>query len=378
MFDPTPYRQLFPICERLAFFNHAGISPLNTRAAAAMRAFIETSTSESSNDYFPQVFRQRAELCQSLANLINARSADEIVPVQNTAYGINCAALSLPLRPGDNVLVIDGDYPANIYPWMNLAYRGVLTKFVPQHQGGVDLDLLVSRIDPRTRVIAVSTVMFATGFRNPIEEIGRICKERGIYFVVDGIQSLGAFPLDVQAAGIDILSCGSQKWLLGPIGAGFMYVRQELLSELVPGAYVGTSSVVDAQNFLDYNFTLQPNAGRFAIGSDNITGYIGLAESVALIQEVGPATIASQILSLVDTLIDDLGERGYRFSASTAPEHRSGIVIVEVDDPAAATARLKEAGIVVIPRGKGIRIAPHFYNTREEILRVGEALDRAL
>jgi cysteine desulfurase / selenocysteine lyase len=375
MFDPAPYRKLFPISDRLAYFNHAGVSPLNTRAAEAMRSFVETTVTESAGDYFPRLLQQRVDLLQRLATLVNARSADELVPVPNTAYGINAAALSLPLRPGDNVLVVDGDYPANIYPWMNLAHRGVLTKVVPQDNGGLNLERLVARIDSRTRVIAISTVMFATGFRNPIDEIGRICKERGIYFVVDCIQSLGAFPLDVQASGIDVLSCGSQKWLLGPTGAGFMYMRKELLDDLVPGAYVGTLSTVDPLNFLDYNFSPQPSAARFAIGTDNSVGYVGLAESVALIQEVGPETIGKQILGLVDTLIDDLGERGYRFSASTAPEHRSGIVIVEVDDPAATTARLREAGIAVIPRGKGFRVAPHFYNTREEMLRVGEVLD---
>src|SRR5207247_1905643 len=159
----------------------------------------------------------------------------------NTAMGINIAALSLPLRPGDNVLVLDGDYPANIYPWMNLAHRGVLTKVVPSHDGGLDLDLLVSRMDSRTRAVAMSTVVFATGFRNDLLALGKLCKERGIFFVVDGIQSLGALPFDVRAANVDFLACGSQKWLLGPPGGGFLYVRRELLDELAPGAYVGTS-----------------------------------------------------------------------------------------------------------------------------------------
>jgi cysteine desulfurase / selenocysteine lyase len=218
--------------------------------------------------------------------------------------------------------------------------------------------------------------VFATGFRNNLVEVGKICKERGIFFVVDGIQSLGALPFDVQATHVDFLAAGSQKWLLGPVGAGFLYVRRELIDRLVPGPYVGAGSVVDAINFLDYNFTLLPTAERFNLGSSNFVGAYGLHASVALIQEIGIEQIAERVLMLAGVAIGDLRERGFKLAASTAPEHRSGIVIPEVDDPVAASARLEQEGIICIPRGKGIRIAAHFYNTEEEILRVGEVLSR--
>jgi cysteine desulfurase/selenocysteine lyase len=375
MLDPTPYRGLFPITERCAFFNHAGVSPLNTRAVEAMNAFNQRSAAEPFAQVYEDAGAALLDLRQRLAALINARSADEIVLMQNTAMGINTAALSLPLRPGDNVLVLDGDYPANIYPWMNLAHRGVLTKVVPSHDGGLNLDLLVSRMDNHTRAVAMSTVVFATGFCNNLIALGQLCKERGIFFVVDGIQSLGALPFDVRAANVDFLACGSQKWLLGPPGGGFLYVRRELLDELAPGAYVGTSSVVDAANFLDYNFTLQPTAERFLLGSQNFIGMIGLHECIALIQEIGIEPISQRVLALAGTAIAALHERGYRVSVP-APEQRSGIVIAEVDDPEAVSARLKAAGIISIPRGKGVRFAPHFYNTEAEILRAVETLDQ--
>jgi selenocysteine lyase/cysteine desulfurase len=374
MLDPTPYRSLFPICERLAYFNHAGVSPVNTRAVAAMNEFNELTACFSIGEYRQALTDRQNELRQRCATLINARSIDEIVLMPNTATGINTAAVSLPLRPGDNVLVLDGDYPANIYPWMNLAHRGVLAKFVPQHQGGLDIDLLLSRIDSHTRVIAMSTVVFATGFRNNLVEVGKLCRERGIFFVVDGIQSLGALPFDVQAANVDFLAAGSQKWLMGPIGSGFLYVRHELLDQLVPGAYVGAASVVDSDNFLDYNLTPPPTAGRFNLGSSNAIGAYGLNATLGLLQEIGIDKIAERILMLADVAIGDLQERGFKLSASTALEHRSGIIIPEVPNPQAASARLEQAGIICIPRGKGIRIAPHFYNTEEEILRVGEVL----
>ena len=375
MLDPTPFRELFPITKTHAFFNHAGVSPLNTRARDAMNAFNERMTTESFGTLYADVGQTMLDLRQRCATLINARSVDEIVLMPNTAAGLNTAALALPLGRGDNVLVLDGDYPANIYPWMNLARRGVLAKFVPSKDGGLDLNLLESRIDSHTQAIALSTVQFATGFRNDIVAAGKLAKERGLYFVVDGIQSLGALPMDVQAANIDFLACGSQKWLLGPLGGGFLYVRKELLDELVAGPYVGASSVVDAMNYLDYNFTLLPTAERFAIGTPPLPSYIGLHASVSLIQEAGIENVAQRILGLTDALINDLGERGYRFSATTAPEQRSGIVIFETEQPEQTASYLAEHGVVGIPRGRGVRIAPHFYNTEEEILRVGEVLD---
>lgn len=375
--DVAAYRAEFPITERYAFLSHAAVSPLSRRVQAAVQAYLDHAAREPFLAVFPQVMAQFAELKQRLARLINAASPDEIVLMPNTAAGINTAAVSLPLRPGDNVLVLDGDYPANVYPWQQLAYRGVLVKVVPQHKGGLDLDLLARRIDHRTRVIALSTAMFATGFRNDLAAVGQICRERGIYFVVDAIQTLGAFPLDVQAWHIDMLACGSQKWLLSTPGSGFLYVRRELIRDLAPGAYVGAASSVSGQNYLDYNLTLPETAERFTLGTPNVANNLALLAAVTMLQEVGIERIERQINTLVAALIDDLRERGYQLAADTAPEHRSGIVVALVENPNAVSHRLNEAGIVVTPRGAGVRIAPHFYNTLDEVLRVGEALDTA-
>ncbi len=376
MLDVTAYRSLFPVTERWAFFNHAGVSSLNTRAVAAMQQFNEELANEPFSAMYLTCGKTIADLRQRFATLINARSIDEIVLMPNTAMGINTAAISLPLRPGDNVLVLEGDYPANVYPWLNQAHRGVLTKFVPARNGGLDIDVLLSRIDTRTRAISLSTVQFASGVRNDLVTVGNICRERGIYFIVDGIQSLGALPFDVQAAQVDMLACGSQKWLLGPMGAGFLYVRKELLDELQPGAYVGAASTVDWVNFLDYNFTPLPTAERFALGSQNFAGMLGLHASVALIQEVGIEQVAERVLTLASLAIEECTSRGFRVSPTGDELRRSGIVIVEVDSPDVAAKRLEAEGFVVIPRGKGIRIAPHFYNTEEEIRRVAEAISR--
>jgi selenocysteine lyase/cysteine desulfurase len=373
--DLARYRADFPITEQCAFLSHAAISPVHRRAAEAVRQHLERVQNESFTSYGSDMWALLTDLRQRIVTLINASGPDTIALMPNTATGISTVAASLPLQPGDNILVLDGDYPANIYPWLNLTYKGVLTKFVPQHNGGLDIRLLEQRIDRRTRVIALSTVMFATGFRNDIAAVGKLCKERGITFVVDGIQSLGAFPLDVQASHIDFLATGGQKWLLAAPGIGFLYCNPQRMDELVPGAYVGAASVVDPFNYLDYNLTFPPGADRFHVGTPNFMGIAALHASLCLLQEVGIERISEQILSLVDALINDLTTRGYALCASTAPEHRSGIVVAQVPEGEAVCKRMSEAGVVVTPRGAGVRVAPHFYNTLEEVLRVGQLLD---
>ncbi len=372
--DVGSYRALFPIAERYAFLNHASVAPLSSRASEAVRSWLDQLATEPVDHLREDMEALTERLKTRLAALIGAARPDEIVPMAGTAAGINTAANSLPLRTGDNVLVLDGDYPANIYPWLNLAPRGILTKWVPQRAGGLDLDLLEARIDSHTRVVALSSAMFATGYRNDLASVGELCRRRGIYFVVDGIQSLGALELDVQACGIDFLACGSHKWLLGSPGSGFLYCRHELLDELQLGAYVGAFSTVDSWSFLDYNFTLQPSSERFSLGTPNILGMAALEASVGLLLEVGVDTIQARILTLTDTLVGDLERRGYHVLLNRAPEHRSGIVVVDVPDPQASYERLLAAGVVTSVRGAGLRLSPHFYNSEDDVLRVGEVL----
>ena len=375
MADLLEFRELFPIHQEFAYFNHAAISPLNSRVVAAVQEYLEVTQRAPFERWPAHLSGVVPSMKERAAQLIGAAAPSEIVPMANTASGINTAAQSLPLRAGDNVLVLEGDYPAVIYPWLNLAPRGVLVKWVPQVKGGLDLATLKARIDSRTRVIAISTAMFATGFRNDIAAVGALCRERGMYLVVDAIQTLGAFPIDVQACHIDFLSCGAQKWLLSTPGSGFLYCRQDLIESLQLGAYVGTTSTVDGANYLDYNFTLLPTAERFNLGTPNLPGIVALDAALGLILEAGPARIGARVLALTDLLIADLQDRGYQVRSNLDPAHRSGIVIVEVPDPEAARLKLLAAGIITSVRGGGLRVSPHFYNREEELRRVGAVLD---
>lgn len=372
--DIESYRHLFPITERYAYLNNAACAPTCRPVADAIGRYLEETQHEPFDLLMERYLEGEAVTRERAAQLMNAARADEIVQVPGTATGINIAARSLPLRAGDNVLLLDGDYPAVIYPWLNLAPEGILTKIVPQRDGGLDLDLLESRLDSHTRVVCLSTAMFATGFRNDMAAVGALCRERGIYFVVDAIQTLGVLPVDVQAWNVDILAAGSQKWLLCPPGGGLLYCRHDLLDELRLGAYVGALSVVSGMDSHEYNFTLHPSSARFLTSAGNFPAFAAMHAALGLILEIGIDRIARHVLGLTDLLCRDLEERGYRFLSDRAPEHRSSIVVVDVPDPADACRRLHDAGVVAAVRGHGLRISPHFFNNREDVCRVGEVL----
>ncbi|MBC8249414.1 MAG: aminotransferase class V-fold PLP-dependent enzyme, partial [Anaerolineales bacterium] len=315
-------RQEFPLTEECVFLDHAATSPLPGRTRAAMTRFIERR--RFVNQAWEEYETLDQDLREALGQLINA-SPEEIAFVQNTAEGINIAAYAIPFQPGDNVILCDMEYPANVYPWMNLERYGVEARIVPHREGGLALDDLKAYLDQRTRAVAISSVEFLTGFRNDLQRIGELCKSKGIYFVVDAIQSLGVIPLDVRECQIDMLSCGGPKWLMGPCGLGFLFCRQELIEEIKP-AYAGATSVVDFLNFRDYNLTFLPDARRFELGTPNLVGMVGLLASVNLLLEVGIEEIRRWTLHLTDVLIEDLQERGYQIASCLRPEHRSAIV----------------------------------------------------
>ncbi|MEE8163443.1 MAG: aminotransferase class V-fold PLP-dependent enzyme [Anaerolineae bacterium] len=368
--DLDELRREFPLTKELTFLDHAATSPLPGRTRAAMTRFIETRR------FVRQAWEEYDTLDQdlrkALGKLINA-SPEEIALVQNTAEGINIAAHAIHFQPGDNVIFCDMEYPANVYPWLNLERRGVEARIIPHREGGLALDDLEQYLDQRTRVVTASSVEFLTGFRNDLKGIGELCKTKGIYFVVDGIQSLGVIPLDVRECQIDMLSCGGPKWLIGPCGQGFFFCRRELIEEMIP-AYAGAESVVDFENFRDYDLTFLPDAKRFELGTDNLAGKVGLLASVNLLLEVGIEEIQRWTLHLTEVLIEDLQERGYQIASCLRPEHRSAIISFPTPDVKAAYDKLIANKVIVSLRENYIRVSPHCYNTEEEVLRVGQVL----
>lgn len=370
-------RRLFPITERCAYLRHASAGPLSTPVRAAVEACLDGVQWRGyvgGGDWWERLAHIRA----LAARLIGA-SPGEIAFPRNTSHGLLFVANGIPWRAGDVIVTAETEDPANVYPWLHLAQRGVETRFAPAPGGRIAVEDVAALIDERTRLVALSFVEVWTGFRNDLNALGQLCRERGVYFCVDAIQGLGALRLDVRESQIDFMSAGGFKWLLSPSGTGIFYCRRDLLDELAPASAGWRAH--EPGEYAPYQAPLYPDARRFTDGSHNWCGLYGLEASLSLLLEFGPEWIESRIHLLTDVLIEGLRERGYPIVSPVASwAERSGIVTFEHPDHPSAELhqRLLAADVIVSHAGKpgypGLRVAPHFYNTRAEIERLLEAL----
>jgi selenocysteine lyase/cysteine desulfurase len=367
-------RELFPITKEYTFLNCAAVSPMALPVKEAIEKCADDQSERDTAAYIEEWHACEARVREKLARLTGG-SAEEIALLGNTSDGLATVASGLKWNDGDSVVICNLEFPANVYPWLNLQDRhGVRVQIVPARDGRVLPEDLFAAADERTRVIAVSYVQWTTGLRMDLESIGRFCKERGIYFVVDAIQGLGALEFDVVRFKVDFLSTGSYKYLLGPPGVGCFYCRKELLTDVWPSR-VGHRNVVDGMN-LDYKLNLWPSAKRFEAGAMNYLGLHGLDASLDIIEKAGLENIERHVLRLTDLLIERLQEKGYRVISSLLPRERSGIVSFAHlgHDSEELLRRLSEAKVVVSLRDGAIRASAHLYNNEEDIERLVEAL----
>jgi cysteine desulfurase/selenocysteine lyase len=324
-----------------------------------------------------EVFRRAREL---ISKLIGAK-VEEIACMHNTSYGINVASLCLPLEAGDVVLTYDGEYPADVYPWMSLAKKGVKLELIPKKNGLQDEARLLEELKrSEVKVVTMSWVSFSTGFRADLATIGRECRKRGIYFVVDAIQGIGAMTLDVSKLEIDVLACGGQKWLLAPWGTGFVYVREELARTLEP-AVVGWLAMRSSEDFtrmVDYEFKYYDDARRFQINTLPAQDFAGLNASLEMFLEIGPEAVEKHIEGIVSEAVRWAQAHGdkVRLVTPANPAKRAGVLAIAPRDPVAASKALSAAKIFHSLREGAIRLSPHCFNTGEEMERALEVLGR--
>ena len=368
------WRGEFPVTETYIYMNHAGVAPLSRRVQDAMAGFIEDATFHGA--VHADDWAETAEVCRlAAAQLINA-DATEIAFMKNTTQGILIAANGIDWQAGDNVVTTAVEFPANVYPWWCLKERyGVDTRMVPERDGRIYVEDIASAIDARTRVLTISHVEFASGFRNDLAALGKLCREHDIWFVVDAIQGLGAVEVDVKSCNIDILAADGHKWLLAPEGAAIFYCADEKREQLI-NTNIGWASVVNPRDFLNYDLTQKPDATRFEEGSYNSVGLYGLNAAIDLLRDIGIRAIETRILALTAQLIAGLAAKGYRVITPKRDAERAGIVIFESEQhtPTELYEMLYAENIITAERGSGVRVSPHFYNTTSEIDRLLEVL----
>ncbi|QEH33916.1 putative cysteine desulfurase [Aquisphaera giovannonii] len=364
----------FPVTRGWVYLDHAAVSPLPRRSGDVVRAWLEDQQGHGVVRW-PEWGKKLEAARDAAARLIGADRA-EIAFVNSTTQGIGLVAEGFPWRDGDNVVVPAEEYPSNVYPWMNLADRGVSVRLVPGRDGRIWPEDLAAAMDARTRVLAVSHVEFASGFRNDLDLLCELCHGRGVALFVDAIQGLGPLTLDVRKTPVDFLAADGHKWLLGPEGAGILHVRRDWIERLRPLG-VGWHSVIGTFDAPELDFRLKPTAERWEGGSFNMPGIQGLGASLGLILEIGPEAVSARILDRAAAVRELAAGAGWRVVGSPRPGDVAGIVAIEQDgvDPAAAASAFREAGIVVSARRGRLRVSPHIYNDDDDLDRLRAALE---
>jgi selenocysteine lyase/cysteine desulfurase len=371
----------FPVLRHWDFFNHAAVAPLSAAASAALRRFADQAETVAYID--TGWYRDLSALRESVAALINA-TKEEVAFVKNTSEGLAIVAGGVEWTRDDRIVTTGVEYPANVYPWMEVARsRGAELVMVPEEDGPdgsrrVPLEKILETADhPRTRMVTLSHVEYASGQRHDLAAVGAFCRQRDILFCVDAIQSLGVLPVDVRGMNIDYLSAGGHKWLLGPEGTGVFYCRRELLEHTRP-PLVGWMNVADPLNYGKYDYTLRGDARRYEPGSYNVAGLLALKASVDLLAGIGVQPLANRLRTLTDRLIEGVMSKGYRIVSPRDGESWSGTVSFVAGDPTRHREiwqyLRQQHRTEIAVRENRLRCAPHFYNTDGQIDRLVERL----
>jgi len=389
-------RAEFPALANKTYLNAGALSIAPQRAIKAVERMLEIASGRvdaNGGQIWGEFDAMLKSARQNAAWLINAEES-EIALAESTTRGMTIAADAIPLTKGDRVLLCDMEYPAVALPWVQKQRTGVELDVVPNHGGQVLVEDFEARITPRTRVIAVSSVQWTSGFRCDLGALSRLCRDRDIFLVVDAVQQLGAIPLDVKTTPADFIACGGHKWLNSPFGAGFLYVNRDILPRLNPltAGLMGTVPPAggwgmylespDARAVRDYGFL--DEARRFEVGgTTNFAGAGALGASLSLIRDLGKEAVAEQVHSLTDHLISELKRIGVRIVADVGREQRAGIVAFDlgsVERNREIEHALEREKIVVSVRYSagigGVRVCCHFYNSMEDIERLIAAIGR--
>ncbi|HEY3566550.1 MAG TPA: aminotransferase class V-fold PLP-dependent enzyme [Thermoanaerobaculia bacterium] len=368
----------FPVTRECVYLSHASVGPLTRRGTARMAEM--AGASSRSGERLWQERMDEAERVRGLAaRLLGARETHEVAFVENTSTALSLVAEGLDWQPGDNVVGAALEFPTNVYPWMVLSARGVEYRQAQERDGRIDPEELLSLIDERTRMLVLSWVQYASGFRSDLARLGAACRERGVLFVVDVIQGLGALALDVEKAQVDVAAASCHKWLLGPEGIGLLYVSDRVIDRLRP-ARTGWRSMRDPFQWTDFDLTWNEGARRFESGTLNVYGIAALGGSLEILLEVGAAEIEPRVLALTDLAARGLADLGFSVVSSRRRGETSSIVtaVPPVRSALELTQDLNGRDVVVAARAGRLRIAPHFYNTAEEIERCLEEVGRLL
>lgn len=362
MIDVEKYRREFPVTNNYDYLNHAGHSP----ACKRVHDTIIKCTDElmESGDYTVNV----RETKDTFAKLVGAK-IDEIAVVTNTTIGLNTIVNMLEIKSGKNIVTNDLEYPSNVYPWLKMRSKGIEVRYAKNINGKIPIETYERIIDDNTLAVAVSHVTWTTGFKHDLKELAKIAHRHGAYLIVDAIQAAGAIKVNVREMDIDFLSCGTYKWLLGPTGAGYLYIKEEHIDKFTPPyvGYIGVKYKEDPLEFDLYKLEWKENAEKFELGTMSHISFVGAQAAIELILEVKIENIEERIMKLTRYLIEKLLDQGFKLQNPINDKERGGIVNFKLKNGNEICKKLRKENIITSFRAGGLRVSPHFYNTREEI-----------
>ncbi|MGB9664503.1 MAG: aminotransferase class V-fold PLP-dependent enzyme [Ignavibacteria bacterium] len=373
MINKEETRKHFPYLKTgMIYFNHASTGPIPSFTVEAIKNYLYRR-SVSSIDNYEETLRIVKESKELVAKFINTTS-DRIAFVDNVSNAMNLLAQGLEWKEGDEIILFDIEFPANVYPFLNLEKSGVKVKILPTKNGRIIVDEIKKHFSTKTKLLSISHIQFLSGYRADLERIGNLCRESGIIFSVDAIQSFGVVNIDVQKMKIDFLASGIQKWFLGLEGSTVIFISKEL-QDRINQKYVGWLSVKDAWKILDYKLELDETAHRYENGTLNYAGIVSLNSNIKFFQSIGINEIEKAILENSKHLINLLEEENFEFLFKPeSDDEMSGIISIKVENPEYVFNELMKRNIHISVREGYLRFSPHFYNKKEEIESVIENL----
>ena len=371
----TALRELFPITKRFNYLNHAAVSPLPLPTLEAVKSQL-TDVHENGSVNFQNWLTTKEQARQLLAGLLGAKP-EQVAFMRNTSDALSTVANGLNWRKGDNIVTFRGEFPSNIYPWLRVRdVLGVEVRMCEEIDGRIDFDDLAQLIDQHTRLVTISHVQYASGFRMDLERLGRVAREHDALLVVDAIQALGVLPTDVEAELIDVAAGASHKWLMAPEGVGYLYLSDRARARVQP-TLVGWISVPQPEDYQDYEQGWNEGTLAWETGTGPAALMYGLKASLELLTALDVAQTAKHLKQLTDHLCERIAAKPYKVVSSRLAGEKSHIVCIRHNgglSPMALYSHLKKQNIITAPRGERLRIAPHVYNTVEEIDALVEAL----
>lgn len=371
-------RAQFPFMEKFIYFDAAHYTPYPLRSVHKLNEFITKFTTDYLNLSLVNINQSR-EFRKTCGSLLNC-DAEDIIITSNTTHGINIFANGIKLEPGDNnVALLDSEFPAVVYPWLNQEKLGKATVMLIPSDKGYANEALIKRtlMDFNIRVFTISLVQFL-GYRHSIRNIAEFCRKRNIYLVVDAIQATGICPVDVQDMGIDFLSTGNQKWLMSPAGLGFTYISKKY-REIINPTYAGTTNVnYNFEHFLDYKLDFKTSGEAYENSTLNTLAMIGTDEVLKYFMELGVENIFAHIIDIQDKVISLLDKNKYKVESDLSPEHRSNIMIfshVNSNRNMEVQKFLEDKKIYIALREGYLRLSPHIYNNYKDAETLAEALN---